>query len=336
MMTERAYTVYADSRRMSREEWLCRRREGIGGSDAGAILGVSPYKGPFAVWSEKMGNADTMEDSEAMRQGRDLEDYVARRFVEKTGRKVLREYGMLRSNAHPCMVANIDRKLRGVKAGLECKTSKDLYMKRWHGDEMPMEYYCQCLHYLAVTGWRTWYLCVVIYGTAVKVYKISRGVGRREKGVDEYIDNVQDDIDALVEREEAFWTEYIEGHNMPPVDGLKATGEALGRMYADSEDVAIDSDVDDEWAIDEVIRLKDEKRSIEKRIREAENRLKAKMATAEELRSTAALVTWKPQKRRTISAAKIRELYPEVDLKKIKEETSTRRFSVRTEDEDYE
>ena len=58
--------------------------------------------------------------------------------------------------------------------------------------------------------------------------------------------------------------------------------------------------------------------------------------TAEELRSTAALVTWRPQKRRTISAAKIRELYPEVDLEKLKEETSTRRFSVRTEDEDYE
>ena len=334
MMVEKAYTVYADSRRMSREEWLVKRREGIGGSDAGAIMGVSPYKGPFTVWSEKMGNADTLEDSEAMRQGRDLEDYVARRFAEKTGRKVLREYGMLRSKAHPCMVANIDRKVRGMKAGLECKTSKDLYMKRWRDDEMPMEYYCQCLHYMAVTGWRTWYLCVVIYGTAVKVYKISRGVGRREEGVDAYIDNVQDDMETLIGREEAFWAEYIEGHGVPPVDGLKTTSEALGRMYAESDGGAIDSDIDDECDIDEVIRLKDEKRSIEKRIREAENRLKAKMATAEELRSTAALVTWRPQKRRAISAAKIRELYPEVDIEKIKEETSTRRFSVRTEDED--
>ena len=91
------YTVYADSRNLSHEEWLELRKQGIGGSDAGAIMGVHPYKGAFGVWADKKGYSEAVEDNEAMRQGRDLEDYVARRFAEKTGLTVRREYGMMRS-----------------------------------------------------------------------------------------------------------------------------------------------------------------------------------------------------------------------------------------------
>ena len=328
------YEKYADSRHMTREEWLKARRSGIGGSDAGAIMGVSPYRGPFAVWADKHGYESGDMDSEAMRQGRDLEDYVAKRFAEKTGRKVLREHGMLRSKAHPCMVANIDRKIASLKAGLECKTSKDLYMKRWRDGDLPMEYYCQCLHYMAVTGWRPWYLCAVIHGTPVLVYTISRGPRKEERGVDYYIDNVQDEIDALVEAEEAFWRDYVDGGQTPPPDGLTATTEALGRVYSRSEEMCVESTYEDDVAVERLIELKREKRRIEREIREAENGIKGSMKEAQELRASAALVTWKPQKRRTISVKKLKEAYPDIDISRVQEESETRRFSVWTEDED--
>ncbi len=330
----REYGVYADSRKVDRQEWLRLRRSGIGGSDAGAIMGVNPHKGPFSVWADKRGYGSADEDSEAARQGRDLEEYVARRFAEKTGRKVKREYGMLRSNAHPCMVANIDRRIRGIKAGLECKTSKDIYLKRWRGGDMPMEYYCQCLHYMAVTGWRTWYLCVVIYGTDVLVYKISRGQRKEEKGVDYYINEVQDDIDALTEAEEGFWREYIEGTETPPPDGLTATAEALGRIYSESESVTVDSLAEDDWLIEELIGLKAQRKKLEEQIRKAENGLKARMQEAEEMRSPIALVTWKPQRRKTISQKKLMEAYPDIDLGRVQETNETRRFCVWTEEDE--
>ena len=66
---------------LSKEDWLRYRKCGITGTDAGAILGVNPYRSAFQVYCDK--NSETIEniDNEAMRQGRDLEDYVAQRFT---------------------------------------------------------------------------------------------------------------------------------------------------------------------------------------------------------------------------------------------------------------
>ena len=75
---------------MSREEWLRMRKTGIGGSDAGAICGLNPYASAMSVFYDKTTEELDLEDNESMRQGRDLEDYVARRFCEATGKKVRR------------------------------------------------------------------------------------------------------------------------------------------------------------------------------------------------------------------------------------------------------
>jgi len=65
---------------LSKEDWLRYRKCGITGTDAGAILGLNPYRSAFQVYHDKI--SDTIEniDNEAMRQGRDLEDYVAQRL----------------------------------------------------------------------------------------------------------------------------------------------------------------------------------------------------------------------------------------------------------------
>ena len=80
---------------MSREECLERRRKTIGGSDAAGIVGLSKWASPFSVWADKTGRAAEKADREAMRQGRDLEDYVARRWMEETGKRVYRLAAML-------------------------------------------------------------------------------------------------------------------------------------------------------------------------------------------------------------------------------------------------
>ena len=65
---------------LPKEDWLRYRKCGITGTDAGAILGLNPYRSAFQVYHDKI--SDTIEniDNEAMRQGRDLENYVAQRF----------------------------------------------------------------------------------------------------------------------------------------------------------------------------------------------------------------------------------------------------------------
>lgn len=116
---------------MTRAEWLEERRRSIGGSEVGAILGLNPYAGPFSVWANKTGKVPDAEPSEAMRQGTDLEDYVARRFSERTGLRVERVNYLLRNSEYPHLHANIDRRIVGERAGLECKTASALNTSRF-------------------------------------------------------------------------------------------------------------------------------------------------------------------------------------------------------------
>ena len=72
------------TKNMSREEWLALRRTGIGGSDAGAICGLNPYSSAIRICRDKTNEEITDLDSESMCQGRDLEVYVAQRFIEES------------------------------------------------------------------------------------------------------------------------------------------------------------------------------------------------------------------------------------------------------------
>ena len=104
---------------MDRAKWLEDRRKSIGGSDAAAIIRLNPYATPYMVWADKTGRLPEQEDNEAMRQGRDLEDYVASRWMEKTGKKVRKRNGIIRNPKYPFAHANIDRWVIGENAGLE-------------------------------------------------------------------------------------------------------------------------------------------------------------------------------------------------------------------------
>lgn len=310
------YTTFADVRQLSRADWLRLRRSGIGGSDAAAVMGLHPWRGPFAVYADKIGAERAEEDTEAMRQGRDLEEYVARRFSEATGFRLRREYGMLRSTAHPCMIADIDRRVIGERAGLECKTSKDLHLTRYRNGEYPLEYYAQCLHYLAVTGWKRWYLAVLVYGTDLLTFTIER-------------EAVRDDLEAIVKAEEAFWRDHVERRQPPPPDGLAATSAALLALYPRAGGLTLDAGPEDEALMGELLAMKDDREALDRRIAEAENRLKARLGEAEALAGTSARATWKNQTRRAISEKKLRELFPDLDMNTVKTETTARVFKVR-------
>ena len=49
-----------------REKWLELRKNGIGGSDAGVVVGVNPWKNRFQLWMEKTGQAGEQELTAAL------------------------------------------------------------------------------------------------------------------------------------------------------------------------------------------------------------------------------------------------------------------------------
>ena len=73
---------------LPKEDWLRYRKRGLTGTDAGAITGMNPYVSAFQIYQDKTSDEIEDKDNESMRQGRDLEEYVARRFSEETGKRV--------------------------------------------------------------------------------------------------------------------------------------------------------------------------------------------------------------------------------------------------------
>ena len=176
-------------------KWLETRNAGIGGSDASVIMGLNPYKSPYQLWLEKTGQAEApdLSGNQYIYWGHKNESNIADWFMETTGKKV-RKLGTLRSRAHPFMLANVDRAVMGEESGLEIKTAGVSQAKKWKGDEIPDAYYCQCLHYLAVTGASRWYIAVLIGGNEALYKTVERN---------------EEDIKALIQAEADFWWKRI-------------------------------------------------------------------------------------------------------------------------------
>ena len=301
---------------MSREEWLMRRRKTIGGSDAAGIVGLSRWASPFSVWADKTGRAAEKEDTEAMRQGRDLEDYVARRWMEETGKRVYRLPAMLYHPKYPFAHADVDRMVMGENAGLECKTTFSLDLKQFNGVEFPVQYYAQCVHYLAVTGAGRWYLAVLAYGRGFFTFVLERD---------------QAEIDALMAAEADFW-KLVEQDTPPDADGSEATSAALREVYPISEQTTADLFGRD-TVLREYMRLKEDKKALDTRIGEIENTIKADMGEAESGLCGSFHISWKSQNRQTFQAKEFAKDHPSIDLAPYYKNTNLRPFKVTEEKE---
>jgi putative phage-type endonuclease len=299
------------TKNMPYEEWLEHRRKSIGGSDASAIIGLNTYTSPYTVWADKLGKLPPKEDNEAMRLGRDLEDYVAKRFTEATGKKVRRENNILINPDIPFAHANVDRMIVGEDAGFEAKTTSALNTKKFKNGEYPENYYAQCVHYLMVTGCKRWYLGVLILGVGFRWFVIERD---------------EAEIEALRKSEADFW-EYVKTQQAPMTDGSDSTSETLKTIYPESNGdyvslMAYESDLRQYMTLSKVID------DVKKDKEEVANRIKAFMCDAEKGESNHFKVSWKSSIRSTFDHKRFAEDNPGIDLTDYYEETPTRTFKV--------
>lgn len=297
--------------RMGREEWLALRRKSIGGSDAAGIIGLSRWSSPYTVWADKTGRIPDKPDTEAMRIGRDLEDYVARRWCEATGKRCRRKNVILYNRLYPFAHADIDREVIGEDAGLECKTTSALNVRKFRDVEFPEEYYAQCVHYLAVTGFSRWYLAVLVFGRGFYVYTLERD---------------QAEIEALMQAERTFW-QYVKTDSPPPVDGGMPTTEAIQTIYAESSGQSIQL-FGREAALREYQELRDRRGVLETRMREIENIVKLDMQDAETAACGEYTIRWRNTSRKTFQPRAFQHDHPELDLTPYYKTTEYRTFQI--------
>lgn len=203
--------VLVETAELSHEEWLAYRRKGIGGSDAAAVLGISPFRTTRDLYYDKLNivTADDAENWVAMEMGTLLEDLVARIFAKKTGLKIFKRKVMFQHPLYPWMLADLDYQVElpdGTLAILEIKTTNYNAKDKWwyNGEEIvPVYYEAQGRHYMCVMNINRVYFCC-LYGNnedEVIIRHMERDLSYEEE---------------LIALEDFFWHDNVLAKNPPP------------------------------------------------------------------------------------------------------------------------
>ncbi|ELC0752761.1 TPA_asm: hypothetical protein GEF53_13770 [Listeria monocytogenes] len=311
---EKTMHILTSIKDMDRTQWLLTRRQGIGGSDAGIIMGLNKYKTAFELWLDKTGQILPDESAgEAAYWGNQMEEVVAKEFEKRTGKKVRRSNMMYQHPEHDFMLANVDRFIVGEDALLECKTASAYLAKEWESDEVPATYLVQIQHYLAVTGKSKAYVAVLIGGN---------------KFIWKEIDRDEELINQIIAFELDFWETNVKGQLAPALDGSSAAEKYLKDRFAKSEDKQIILPKTFNEYLTERANLERDIKLLETRKKEIDNNIKGHMESAEKALSDNYEVSWKSMTSKRVDTKKLKEKFSDIYLTVLMESHS-RKFTVK-------
>ena len=312
------YEIIADTRKMSHADWLAMRKSGIGGSDCSAAVGLSRWKSPFQLWSEKTDRIVPTKAGQAAYWGSLLEPLLRAEVAKRMPEAEVRECPFfLRSKAHPYMLANIDGYIKisdnsdKCFSCLEIKTANAFAAVQDWQSGLPIEYYCQVMHYMAVTGMSSAYVAVLLGGNQFEIQKIDRD---------------EDMIQHIIQMEEHFWYEYML-KDTPP-EATAKDNEILGQLYPRSEEKAVEMPTtardiltDYEKACQDLAAAKEAKE-------QAEAKLKMMLADAEVGIIDGYKISWKNVSTTRLDSKKVKSLLTEEQLKDCSSTTVARKFNI--------
>lgn len=204
--------VLVDTADLPEKEWLEYRRRGLGGSDAAAVLGVSPFATARDLYYDKTKQISYGDDEAnwvAKKMGHLLEDLVAEIFHEKTGYRIYQIKKMFTHPIYTHMLADIDYFVElpdGTTAILEIKTTNYNAKDHWwyNGQKIvPINYEIQGRHYMCVMNLdRVYYCC--LYGN------------NEDEAIIRHIDRDLDYESELIALEQHFWQNNVLAQVPPP------------------------------------------------------------------------------------------------------------------------
>lgn len=293
--------VFKDIKNMNHKEWLLSRRQGIGGSDVGSIVGVNNWRNSLDVYLDKVGEIDLEEENnEFIYWGTVLEDIVAKEFCKRTGKKVRKRNSIFQHEKYPFMLANIDREVIGENAGLECKTANAFKIKDWE-QGIPESYELQCHHYMAVMGYNKMYIACLIGGNKFIFKEIYKD--------DDLIKN----LEAI---EFNFWHNNVL-KKIPPViqPGDNISNESLMKAYPCKTKGFIKLSNRSEINLYELDRIKQKEKELKEKKDNLSAMIKQEIAENEGGVAGKFLVSWKEQESLKVDTKKLKEQYPDVFCK---------------------
>lgn len=197
--------VLVDTADLPEDVWLEYRRRGIGGSDAAAILGVSPFATARDLYYDKLKivSYEDPEDNWVQKKiGHLLEDLVAEIFHVRTGYQIYQIKKMFYHPVHTFMLADVDYFVtlpNGETAILEIKTTNYNATDHWWAggvETVPVNYEIQGRHYMAVMNLNHVFYCC-LYGNS------------EQETIIRHIERDRDYEEELIALESEFWNDHI-------------------------------------------------------------------------------------------------------------------------------
>ena len=280
-------------------DFLTTRRQGIGGSDIAAILGVSKFKTALDVYLSKT-TEQPEQKGEHLYWGHALENPIIDRFIQDTGANVIRQPEMRRHPDYEWAIANADALITNgdtIEAILEIKTSSAFKSREWGADdtdEVPIEYIAQVQWYMWIYDVNEAYLAALIGGNQYRQYHITRD--------DEL-------IAMLAEKAQAFW----QNHVIPRIPPEPQDGADAQKLYPSDNGDTAEADSDTLTAYAELRELKAQEKELKAQIAAKEDLLKIKIGSYSAMQTNGnTLFTWKAQSSNRFDNSAFKNAHPDL------------------------
>lgn len=315
--------------------WLAARTHGIGGSDVGAICGVSPFTSARQIYLKKTGQYDeSINDSAASRErmhfGHMLEPIVADEYAKRalvdTNYKLVEIDATFAHKDHPWALANIDRLIIEVipqedgsevivPVGiLECKTTSEYMNEEWESGEILTSYIYQLNWYLWILGLEKGAFACLVGGNKFYHYEVYRN--------DDLLNNV------IIPAAKSFWFDNVLALKEPEMQSTDT--EFANSTYSEvvkNSEIVFEDDSTNELA-QTVFECKAKIKELNSVMEEAQNRLKDRLKENEIGYCKDYTVKWSPRSQMRVDTDKLKTEYPEV-YEACKKKISFRAMTVK-------
>jgi putative phage-type endonuclease len=287
-----------------------KRFSGIGGSDAAAIAGVSPWTTPYQVWESKVKKISSNEETPAMRWGSLLEPVIAQEYSHVAGVELSRSGDFIQHPKHKFMIGYLDGFDTKNNAVIEIKTAGQ--PRGWGEpgtDEIPSQYLIQVAHYVAITGADYAEIAVLIGSRDFRIYRYNRNPDLEK---------------TLIETESRFWEEYIETETPPPPLSYE---DAIAMFpLSDSNSTVLTDNVEILSAHAQLKKVKEQIKELEQQEKKIKGQIGSYMGGAEILMNSLneRLARWQTRQTSRLDTSLLKEERPDIYQQYLK--TSEARY----------
>ena len=294
------------------QDFTLERAKYLGGSDIGAILGLSQYRTAVDVWMEKTGKHQSKKDSLPLRFGQFAEEFVASEYALSTGYTLAKHENAIIHPQYDFMQGHIDRLIieEGTpfinsagqiqaKRLLECKTANPFAKLEWGEvgtDQVPLTYLVQCAWYMMLSNIDQADLAVLFGNADFRIYEIKR---------DHELEHM------ILERAIDFWENHVL-KDVPPKIVSESDCRQLFHYSTQGKSVAADHDTTE--LIKKLQILNENIEDYETQISTIKQHIMSKMEDAEILSFNGQiLATWKaPKTSLRLDTKRLSEEHPDL------------------------